>query len=159
TTGATDRAASLPTASAVSPTPVRRHGSIWERRAWGCTTPLPCFPSRLPPGPPVNREPLPRGVCQSGGPKLGAQPATPPAQRLPRLAEPILCKGDRLGFALHVDADAVVGAAIDNAVLLHPVAVRGERLAALGAEEHPHLATPRHVVVTDEVVRVAVADR
>src|SRR5579859_7892944 len=64
-----------------------------------------------------------------------------------------------LDFALHVDADARVGSAVTDAVVLDAIAMRRERLAALRAKENAHLAAGDDIVVADKVVRVAVADR
>ena len=52
----------------------------------------------------------------------------------------VALQGDRLGLPLHVDADAAVAAAVDDAVVLQTIAVRRERLAALGTEQDADLA-------------------
>src|SRR5215470_10569007 len=76
----------------------------------------------------------------------------------PRLLDAIAANRHVLGLALDVDGDAVLGAAVGDAVALQPIAVRRERLAALAAEQHADLAAAADVVVADEVVGIAVAD-
>src|SRR5439155_23211009 len=64
---------------------------------------------------------------------------------------------DRLGLAVDVDGRALVAPAVHDAVLLEPVSVRREGLAA-SAEVDPRLAAAADVVVANEVVRIAVAE-
>src|SRR5262245_38034069 len=75
-----------------------------------------------------------------------------------RLLDAIAANRDVLGFALDFDGNAVLGAAVGNAVALQPIAVWGERLAALAAEQHADLAAAADVIVADEVVGIAMAD-
>src|SRR5262249_57968034 len=72
-----------------------------------------------------------------------------------RLLDAIAANRDVLGFALDVDGNAVLGAAVGNAVALQPIAGWGERLAALAAGQHPHLAAAAGVPVPGDGVAIA----
>src|SRR5262249_38830888 len=70
----------------------------------------------------------------------GAEADADAGQRLARLPQMVAGKEDPLGLPLHVDTDAIVRAAVADAVVLHPIAVRRESLAALGPKQDPYLA-------------------
>src|SRR5262245_61247849 len=53
-----------------------------------------------------------------------------PGCRGARFSKLVLDDADRFRFTVDVDGDALVAAAIDNAVILDAVPMRGERLAA-----------------------------
>src|SRR5262249_55429005 len=51
-----------------------------------------------------------------------------------------------------------VRAAVEDAIGLEPIAMSGERLAALWPKQHAGLAAPQDLVAANHVVRVAMAD-
>src|SRR5206468_7029915 len=78
--------------------------------------------------------------------------------RAARVADLVLRQRHRLRLALHIDADPRFPAAVHDAIVLQPIAVGRERLAALGPEQHSDLAAAQDLVVADQVLGVAVAD-
>src|SRR4051812_15480267 len=91
-------------------------------------------------------------------PGLRADPDADPRHRRTRLADLILRQRDRLGPASNVDPDPVVGAAVDDPIVLATVAMRaeGDRLVA---EQDADLAAPGDGILADQVVGVAMPDR
>src|SRR5438093_3797093 len=62
---------------------------------------------------------------------------------------------DCLGFSVNINGDSFFAAAIDDAVSLNPVPVRGERLVP-AAKMDARLAAPTNVIIPNEVVGIAV---
>ena len=75
-----------------------------------------------------------------------------------RLLDGIVSNGHIRCLALDINSNAILGTAVDDAIVLQEIAIGSESRSSFGTEEHADPAAAAHLVVADDIVPIPVAE-